>query len=46
MFGSATPLQTRGEVRRLAHNRLLLGCAGANEITDHNKPGCNAHASL
>ncbi len=29
-------LQPRREVRSLAHNRLLLCCAGANEVADNN----------
>ena len=32
-------LQTGGKVRRLAHNRLLLGRPRADEVANHHEPG-------
>ena len=39
-------LQTRRQIRRLPHNRLLLSRARSNEIADYNQPGANANADL
>ena len=40
------PLQPRRKVRRLAHDRLLLGRASANEVAHDNEPSGNADAGL
>jgi hypothetical protein len=42
--GFRQSLQARGEVGGLADHRLLLRRAFADQIADHDKPGCDADA--
>jgi hypothetical protein len=39
-------LQARGQIGRLADDRLLLGRARADEVPDHDQPGGDADAHL
>ena len=39
-------LQTRGEVRRLAHNAALLGLSRSNQVANHDQTRRNANARL
>jgi hypothetical protein len=43
-FGDA--LQTRGKIRGLTDNRLLLRSTRSDKIADYDQPGGNAHAGL
>jgi len=39
-------LEPSGKVRRVANHRLLLSGTRADEVADHDKPGCNVDANL
>src|SRR3954452_24265877 len=46
MFGSASPLQTRREVGRLADDATLLRGRRSDQVADHNEAGRNADSGL
>jgi hypothetical protein len=46
MFGSATPLPARCEVRRLPHNRLLLSRARSDQVAHGDQPSRNADTGV
>ena len=46
MFGSASALQARREVRRLADDCLLLRLTRADQVADDDQPGGDADTDL